>query len=144
MSPKVLLRIAAAAAAVFTLGHTLGGMIFATSHGPAGEAVLAALGAYRFDMMGTSRSHLDFYVGEGWYLTAALAVLVAMCWLLSDAAEESPALVRRLSLIIALFFVTSVGLCAAFFFIAPLVMSAVAALSSGAAWWKLGAHGART
>jgi hypothetical protein len=137
MTPKVLLRVAAVAAALFALGHTLGGMIFAKSHGPDGEAVLNALGAYRFDMMGSSRSHLDFYVGEGWYLSAALAVLIAMCWLLSNAAAESPALVGRLSLVIAVFFVASVGLCGAFFFIVPLVMSAIAAVSCGAAWWKL-------
>lgn len=53
MTAKVLLRIAAFAAGFFALGHTLGGMIFAKSHGPDGEAVLAALGGYRFDMMGS-------------------------------------------------------------------------------------------
>jgi hypothetical protein len=103
--------------------------------------VLKALGAYRFDMMGWSRSHLDFYVGEGWYLSVALTVMVVMCWLLSNAAEQSPSLVGRMSLVIGLFFVASVGLCAAYFFIAPVVFSAVAASSAGAAWWKLRSRG---
>jgi hypothetical protein len=142
MTPKILLRVAALAAALFALGHTLGGMIFAKSHGPDGEAVLAALGAYRFDMMGFSRSHLDFYVGEGWFLTATLAALIVMCWLLSNATAESPALVGRLSLVIGVFFAVGAGLSGAFFFMAPLVMCSVAALACGTVWWKLRAHGA--
>jgi len=137
MTAKVFLRIAAFAAGLFALGHTLGGMIFAKSHGPNGEAVLAALGAYRFDMMGSSRSHLDFYSGSGWFLSAALAMLIALCWLLSNAAADNPALVGRLSLVIGVFFAVGTGLSGAFFFIAPLIMSVVAALACGAAWWKL-------
>ena len=97
MTPKVLLRIAAAAITLFELGHTLGGMIFAESHGPEEDTLLAALATYRFDVMGSMRSHYEFYVGEGWYLSATLATMIALCIILSNAAQESPALVRRQS-----------------------------------------------
>jgi hypothetical protein len=137
VQPKILLRIAAAASLVFALGHTFGGMIFAQSHGPEEDELLASLAAYHFDIMGSSRSHQDFYRGEGWYLSAALAALIVICWLLSSATLESPGLVRRLSLVLAVFFATSAGLCAAFFFAAPLAMSVIASLACAAAWWRL-------
>jgi hypothetical protein len=137
MQPKILLRIAAVAITLFALGHTLGGMIFAESRGPEEEALMAALAAFRFDVMGSMRSHHDFYVGEGWYLSAALVAMIAVCWQLSSSARESPALVSRLSLVLALFFAASAALSAAFFFAAPLVTSLVASAACGAAWWRL-------
>jgi len=137
MRPRILLRIAAIAIAVFGLGHTIGGMLLARSRGAGEDALLAALAAYRFDMMGSTRSHHDFYRGEGWYLSAALAAMMVMCWQLSSAAVESPALVRRVSLVIAAFFAISAALCAVFFFAAPLAMSVIAAAACGAAWWRL-------
>lgn len=137
MQPKTLLRVAAVAIALFDLGHTLGGMILAPSHGPEEDAVLASLAAYKFDVMGTMRSHADFYDGGGWYLTAILTALVVMVWQLSNAVGASPALVRRLTVVLALFFVASVGLCAKFFFAAPLALSAVAAVALGAAALRL-------
>ncbi len=137
MKAKILLRIAAVAIAIFDLGHTVGGMILGKSRGPEEDAILASLAAYRFDVMGSTRSHHDFYLGEGWYLSAALTTMIVMCWLLSNSTAESPALVRRLSLVIAAFFAMSAGLCAAFFFAAPLATSVIASVACGAAWWRL-------
>ena len=133
----MLLRIAAVAIAVFEIGHTLGGMVLGKSRGPDEDAIMASLATYRFDVMGSSRSHYDFYRGEGWYLAAALAAMAVMCWLLSNSAADSPALVRRLSLVIAVFFATSAALCAVFFFAAPLVLSVIASATCGVAWWRL-------
>jgi len=137
MTPKILLRIAAVAITIFELGHTLGGMIFGKPHGSGEDAVMAVLSAYRFDVMGSTRSHHDFYIGEGWYLSATLAAMIVICWLLSNAAAESPALVRRLSLVVAVFFAISAGLCTTFFFIAPLVTSAIASLACALAFVRL-------
>lgn len=137
MQPKILLRIAAVAIAIFDLGHTVGGMILAESHGAEEDALLASLAAYRFDIMGSSRSHHDFYTGEGWYLSAVLTALIVICWQLSSAATESPKLVARISLVLALFFAVSVALCVMFFFAAPLAMSALACAALAAAWLRL-------
>jgi hypothetical protein len=137
MQPKILLRIAAIAIAIFELGHTVGGMLLGKSRGPDEDAVMALLAAYRFDVMGSTRSHHDFYQGEGWYLSAALAAMIVICWQLSNSTIESPALVGRLSLVIAVFFATSAALCAVFFFVAPLAMSVIASAGCGAAWWRL-------
>jgi len=137
MQPRILLRIAAAAVAVFDLGHTVGGMILGKSRGAEEDALMALLANYRFDVMGSSRSHRDFYLGEGWYLSAALTTMIVMCWLLSNSASESPVLVGRLALVIAAFFAISAALCGLFFFAAPLVMSGIAAAACAGAWWRL-------
>ena len=137
VAPGILLRVAACAIAVFELGHTLGGMVLGKSRGPDEDGLMASLATYRFEVMGSSRSHYDFYRGEGWYLSAALAAMVVVCWLLSNSTVESPALVRRLSLLIAVFFATSAVLCTAFFFAAPLLLSVIASAACGAAWWRL-------
>ena len=137
MQPKLLFRIAAAAITLFMLGHTVGGMILAESHGPEEDALLESLRAYHFVIMGSTRSHFDFYRGEGWYLSATLIAMIALCWMLSNAVAESPALVRRLALVLALFFATSAVLCVMFFFAAPLTMSVIASLALGTAWLRL-------
>ena len=137
MQPKALLRIAAVAIAIFDLGHTVGGMILAPSHGAEEDALMASLAAYEFDVMGSMRSHAEFYEGEGWYLSATLTALLVMTWLLSSAVIESPTLVRRLSILFSIFFAVSAALCAKFFFAAPLVMSVIASLALGLAAMRL-------
>jgi hypothetical protein len=133
MSPKALLRIAAIAIGLFDLGHTVGGMILAPSHGPEEDALMASLAAYKFDMTGSMRSHADFYAGEGWYLSAVLTALLVITWMLSSATLEATGLVKKLSVVLALFFAVSAALCFKFFFIAPLTMSIIAAVSFAAA-----------
>jgi hypothetical protein len=63
--------------------------------------------------------------------------MVVMCWLISNSTAESPALVRRLSLVIATVFATSAALSVVFFFAAPLVRSVIASATCGAAWWHV-------
>lgn len=137
MQPKVLLRIAAAACGFIALGHTFGGMLGAVSHGPEEDALLKTLAAYTFDIAGSTRSHWDFYRGEGWYLALTKVTFTIVLWLLSNAVAESPALVRRLTAVCTLFFAVGAGLCFRYFFIAPLACSVIATLACGAAWIRL-------
>jgi hypothetical protein len=137
MKPKVLLRIAAGAILLFDLGHTLGGMILAPSHGPEEDELLAKLGAYTMDVMGSTRSHLDFYDGSGWYLSLTLTALLAITWLMSSAVDESPQLVKRLAVVLALWFGISAALCVVYFFAAPLVTSVIACAALTAAALRL-------
>jgi hypothetical protein len=113
-------------------------MVFGKTRGPEEDTVLGALGAYRFQIMGFTRSHHDFYVGEGWYLSLALFVVIVLTWQLAGLAVAQPAVVRRLVVLPLLFAVGSAVLCGLYFFIAPLVMSALAAVSVGVAWQRLG------
>jgi hypothetical protein len=137
MSSRLTLRIAGVALSILFLGHTVGGMLFATSHGPEEDKLLEALRAYHFEIMGFSRSHADFYRGEGWYLSLAVFVVAGLCFQLASLTSEQPALVRRLMWLPLVFALGSTALCALYFFTAPLVASAVALVACALAFAKL-------
>ena len=137
MSERLLLRLAALALGLVALGHTFGGMLFPTSHGEGEDHVLAALAAYRFDIMGVSRSHADFYAGEGWFLSLSVVVMIALCLALASLVESSREVVRRLVYVPLVFSVVGAGLCAAFFFPAPLGSMVLASLALAACAVKL-------
>jgi len=137
MQPKILLRIAAAACGFIALGHTFGAMLGAMSQGPQEDALLQSLAAFTFDVAGSTRSHWDFYRGEGWYLSLTKVTWTVVLWLLSNAVTDSPVLVRRVTLVSTLFFAVGTALCIRYFFIAPLACSAIATLACGIAWLRL-------
>jgi hypothetical protein len=66
MSAVLLLRVSAFTSLLFALGHTLGGMKFWSPMGD--NQVLQLMRSVHFDVMGTSRSYFDFYMGFGWSL----------------------------------------------------------------------------
>ena len=107
------------------------------THGPQEDALYKAMAALTFDVMGSTRSHWDFYRGEGWYLSLTKGTFAVLLWSMSNAVSESPALVRRLTGVCTLFFAITVGLCARWFFAAPLVCSIVAMLACAGAWFRL-------
>ena len=81
MTTTLLLRIASVISLLFALGHTLGGM---KKWSPMGDNdVLKAMTTVRFDVMGTSRSYLDFYMGFGWSLSVALLLQSVLLWQLA-------------------------------------------------------------
>lgn len=72
MTATLFLRIASIISAVFTLGHTAGGL---RQWSPMGDnEVLRAMTAVRFDTMGANRSYLDFYMGFGWSITVVMVM----------------------------------------------------------------------
>jgi len=114
---------------IFGFGHTVGGMLMSTSHGPEEDAVLASLAAYRFNAMGTLRSHAELYRGQGFYLSLAVFLFAAMCWQLGTLSADAPQTVRRLLWLPASFTLGSTLLCLTYFFAAPLVTSALSFLA---------------
>lgn len=112
-------------------------MLFPTSHGPEEDALLSSLAAYRFDAMGFTRSHADFYAGEGWFLTLALVVVAAFTWMLGELATEQPSIARRLAPLSMFFSLGSAVLAGAFFVPPPLVVSALAFVAATVAWLRL-------
>ena len=70
-----LMHVATGLLVLLLVGHTLG-TVSTQSRGPEEAAALAALAAVRFDVMGVTRSHADFYAGLGWSLSAAVVGFV--------------------------------------------------------------------
>ncbi|MDQ8165742.1 MAG: hypothetical protein P3A28_08330 [Gemmatimonadota bacterium] len=127
-SPTLWYRIAAIAYAIFTFGHTAGAASGAI-RGPEEEAVLKQLGAYTFDVMGATRSHLDFYEGLGWLLSLNLMLLTVLCWQLGALHRANRLWAMRLGAAVCLATFGIAWLSWRDFFIAPAMLSTAAALA---------------
>ena len=128
------LRVAQVAIALFALGHGLG-MLQGRFRDDAEKAAIEGLRAYRFDIMGVRRSHHDFYLGMGHSLTLFLVFAAALVqWLIPLGASDPRGVQPILAALCAVFAVMT-AFCVRWFFPAPLVLSAVAAVALGWAAW---------
>src|SRR5258708_12343189 len=76
MRTTLLLRVASVTSLLFAAGHTVGGT---QEWSPMGETdVLQAMRTHRFDVMGLTRTYLDFYRGFGYTLTLTLLLQAAL------------------------------------------------------------------
>jgi len=94
MTPSVFLRSASVITLLFAAGHAMGAV---DSWSPSGEtAVLGAMRSFHFDVMGTTRTYLDFYLGFGLYITVLLLLQAILLWQLAAVAKKDPAIARPL------------------------------------------------
>ena len=138
MKPHVLLRLSAAFVAVFALGHTVGMLGAGEAKGLGEAAVLAAMRAYHFDMMGTSRTYWEFFLGANWFMSASALLLVVLLWQAAGLAQRHGASMRPLVVTLALGCAAYAVLSVVYFFAAPVAANALGALSAGAAAALLG------
>ncbi len=92
MTATLWLRISSAIALLFAVGHTLGGWNdwSPTSDNP----VILAMRTVHFEIMGVSRSYLDFYRAFGYLLTVALVMQAVLLWQFATLARTHVAGVR--------------------------------------------------
>src|SRR5690242_19089624 len=100
MNPTLLLRIAGAISLIFTLGHTAGGLSLWSPMGD--NDVLKAMTSVRFDVMGASRSYLDFYMAFGWSISVTMLMQTVLLWQIASLARTNAAGVRPMIAVIAL------------------------------------------
>jgi hypothetical protein len=136
MKAPLLLRIASVLSLLFAVGHTSGGTDFWS---PEGETeVLRAMRAFHFDVMGVSRSYLDFYLGFGYTIGVYMLAQVVMLWQLATMAKTDPQKVRPLVGTLLLVSVASALLSWQFIFIVPVVSSIAVAVCLGLAFYATG------
>jgi hypothetical protein len=100
MTASLWLRVSSIVALLFAAGHTLGGL---KAWSPMGEnPVLKAMRETRFDTMGASRTYLDFYMGFGYSLAIAEAMLAVLIWQIASLASKDAVAVRPMIAVIAL------------------------------------------
>jgi len=95
MKPWIWLRVASLLQALGTVGHTVASFD-SPSRGPAEEAVFNVMRAYRFNIVGVTRSHWDFYQGYGLSITVTFALLAVLMWQLSSLSRTAPEHARPL------------------------------------------------
>ena len=131
MSPSLPLRVASIISAVNAAGHTLGGQ---SAWSPQGEnTVLQAMRTTRFDVLGVSRTYLDFYLGFGFILSVFLVVQAVLLWQLSTVAKTDPQRVKGMVAVLGLGTLGCSIVSWKFLFAIPTVFSAVLTLCLGLA-----------
>ena len=133
MRTSLLLRLASVLTLLLAVGHTSGGLSYWS---PAGETeVLRAMRSFHFDVAGTSRTYLDFYLGFGYITSVYLLLQVVALWQLATISKSNARSVRPL---IGLFFLTSVASAALswrFIFVIPVVSNIAVAVCLGLAFY---------
>ena len=135
MKARILYRIASIMILLFAVGHTVG---FRKSDPRWGvDAVLASMRSVRFETQGFSRTYWEFYTGFGLFVSVLLVFAALLAWHLAGMAPNQLASMRTVAWALALCFVVVTFLTWRYFFMAPVIFSAVISLCLIAAAWLL-------
>lgn len=133
MNASLLYRISSGLLVLFALGHTIG-FRQVDPHWSA-DAVVNGMRSVSFDVQSFNRTYWDFFTGFGLFVSVFLLFAAVLAWQFGSMSPErlSEIPVERWSF--ALCFVLISGLTWRYFFLAPGVLSTLAALGLvGAAW----------
>jgi hypothetical protein len=132
MRQVILLRTAAVTELLFALGHLSGGLKQWSPMG--GNPVLDEMTSVRFDVMGASRSYLDFYMGFGWSLGVLMLMQAVLLWQLGSMVRTNARQTQAMLAVITIANLVSALLTLDFFFLVPALFSLVLIAVLVAAW----------
>jgi hypothetical protein len=133
VSTALWLRVASIVSLLFAAGHTLGGRKDWSPIG--GSEVLKAMGTFRLEVEGVSRTYLDFYRGFGYTISVTLLLQAVLLWQLATIAKTDPSLVRPMVAAFALASFASAWLAWRFIFPVPALFAAVLAVCLAVAFF---------
>ncbi len=133
MKPWILMRVAAALELVFAFGHCAGGVPRQAIRGPQEQAIFDAMRNFRFDVMGTMRSHWDFYQGFGLSISVNMVIFAVLMWQLGDLTRTNSEGARPLVMALLVGEVLNGLLSWKYFFAGPIVFSVLVTLCLAAA-----------
>ena len=133
MNASLLYRVSSVLLVLFALGHTIGFRRVDPRWNA--DTVANSMRSVSFEVQGFNRTYWEFFTGFGLFVTVFLLFAAVLSWRFGSMTPErlSAIPVERWSF--ALCFVVIAGLTWRYFFIAPGVLSTLAALGLvGAAW----------
>ncbi len=134
-----VLRAAAILTLLLALGHMVGGN---SSWSPMGETdVLRAMREKHYDVLGWSRSYLDFFLGFGHTVSACLLMQAVLLWQLAGAAAVNPGAARPMTATFLLANAAIAVITGMFLFVIPLTFSVLITVCLVIARWKAGRQG---
>ena len=128
MKPWIWMRAAALFQAFFAFGHHMGGVPRKPIRGPQEQTLFDTMRGFRFDVMGSTRSHFDFYQGFALMISVFLALLAVLMWQLGDMSRTDPQRARPLMVTLLVGELLTALLSFEYFFIAPEVTSVLVTL----------------
>ncbi len=129
---RTLYRIAAVLIFLFALGHTSG---YPWSD-PRWGVDLHAVQSSHFDVLGSSRTYWDFYIGFGLFNSMFMLLAAVLAWQLGNLAAPDLRRLRATSLFLTLCFAGVTLLTWMYFFIIPIVFSTAITVCLVAAVWR--------
>lgn len=124
MRARLLYRIAAVVLVLFAAGHTFGFLTFRPVSAE-GLAVYDAMNRVHFDFNGSPRSYGQFYTGFGLMVTAYLLFCALLGWRLGSLAASQPQAIGALAWAFVGVQLATLVFSVLYFFLVPVVMSAV-------------------
>ncbi len=136
MKPSVLYRIVAVLLALWAIGHTLG--FRQTDPKWRVDSLVASMKSIHFDAGGFSRTYWDFFVGFGLFASVLLLFVAVLTWQLGGMSRETLKLMSRVTWTLAICFGGLTVLSWIYFFLLPVIFSAVITLCLILAAWLAG------
>jgi hypothetical protein len=132
----VLYRIASFLLVLFAAGHTIG---FQKADPQWGVGTLVeAMRTTRFSVGSFGRTYWDFYLGFGYFVTAFLLFAAVLAWQIGGLRRETLGLLPLITWGLAICFVGITVLSCKYFFLPPIIFSAVLTVILILAAWMAG------
>ncbi len=122
----MLYRVASVLILLFAAGHTLGFQKTDPNWGV--DSLIGSLRGVQFETQGFTRSYLDFFVGFGLFASVFLLFAGVLAWQLGSCLPDVLARLKGAAWSLALCFVAITILCLRYFFLTPIIFSAVISL----------------
>lgn len=134
MTATVLYRIASVVLVLFAAGHTVGFLKFVPPT-TEGRAVWDGMKNVSFSVGKATATYEQFYTGFGMFATAYLVFAAYLAWCLGSMARTAPSAMIPLAWGFFALHVLSIALSWRYFLLPPIVLSALAASTTGWAAW---------
>jgi hypothetical protein len=134
MNATLLFRIASVLLVVFAAGHTSGMLTFEAESSEV-RSVREAMDNAHFPLMGSNCSYGGFYLAFGLLFTAYLLFSAFLAWQLGGLARTSPQAMGALAWGLLTIQVVNLALSWMYFFLIPVVLSALVVICLG---WAAG------
>ena len=121
MKPAIFYRIASVLLLVFAALHTFGFRQFDPQWGV--DSLISLMRSLHFDIMGTSRTYWDFFVGFGLFFTIFLAFTAVLAWQLGGLSRQTLAVMRGTAWALVICFAAETIVAFRYAFAVPIVFS---------------------
>jgi hypothetical protein len=99
------------------------------------ESLIGLMRSIHFDIMGTSRTYWDFFVGFGFFFSIFLVFTAVLAWQLGGLSRQSLAVMRGTAWTLIICFAAVTILAFRYAFVVPIVFSILILLCLAAAAW---------
>jgi hypothetical protein len=137
MKAPWLYRISSILLLLFAIGHTMGFRQIDPKWGL--DSMIQSMRSIHFNANGSDRTYWDFFVGFGLFVTVLLVLASVIAWQLAGLPPETLAGMRITAWGFVFCFAVVVYLSWRYFFLIPVIFSAVILLCLTLAAWRSGA-----